>query len=297
MERQVEASVVTPASVWPRISIITPSFNQAGFLERTLCSVLDQNYPNLEYIVIDGGSTDGSVEIIKKYEDRLAYWVSEPDGGQSQALNKGFERATGEVIGWLNSDDLYHSGTLLHVGEWFAEHPQHNVFYGGLSLIDSQDCVHDAVWAGTNDPRYTFWVGLDVHQQSLFWRRELMDQIGMIDETMRFSMDLDFIVRLLLHGRAGRTRRYLGMFRLHEDAKTATMVEQSWYENRIIRDRYCHQLPLPKMSAALSKLWLRTQRVGKVLFDAPPLYFAFKLGRRIGLTPPVSWLGSELSGR
>lgn len=279
------------ATTWPRISVITPSFNQAPFLERTLRSVLDQNYPNLEFIVIDGGSSDGSVEILKKYESRLAYWVSERDQGQSHALNKGFARATGEIVGWLNSDDLYSPDTLAYVGKWFAEHPQHDLFYGGLYLIDGDDRIQNAVWAGTDDPRYTFRVSLDVHQQSLFWRRELMERAGMIDESLRFSMDLDFIIRLLLHGRAGRTRRYLGMFRLHDAAKTATIVEQSWRENELIYERYRDQIPLPPMPARLNKFWLRSQRILKVLLDAPPSYFAFKVGRRLGLPAPTSWLG------
>ena len=279
------------ATTWPRISVITPSFNQAPFLERTLRSVLDQNYPNLEFIVIDGGSSDGSVEILKKYESQLAYWVSERDQGQSHALNKGFARATGEIVGWLNSDDLYSPDTLAYVGKWFAEHPQHDLFYGGLYLIDGDDRIQNAVWAGTDDPRYTFRVSLDVHQQSLFWRRELMERAGMIDESLRFSMDLDFIIRLLLHGRAGRTRRYLGMFRLHDAAKTATIVEQSWRENELIYERYRDQIPLPPMPARLNKFWLRSQRILKVLLDAPPSYFAFKVGRRLGLPAPTSWLG------
>lgn len=281
-------SVVT---TWPRISVITPSFNQAPFLERTLRSVLDQNYPNLEFIVIDGGSNDGSVEILKRYESQLAYWVSERDRGQSHALNKGFARATGEIVGWLNSDDLYSPDTLAYVGKWFAEHPQHDMFYGGLYLIDGDDRIQNAVWAGTDDPRYTFRVSLDVHQQSLFWRRELMQRTGMIDESLRFSMDLDFIIRLLLHGRSGRTRRYLGMFRLHDGAKTATIVEQSWPENELIYERYRDQFPLPPMPKRLSKLWLRAQRIAKVLLEAPPSYFAFKLVRRLGLPAPTRWLG------
>src|SRR5215470_7311361 len=110
----------------PRISIVTPSFNQARFLEATIRSVLDQRYDNLEYIVVDGGSTDGSVEIIKRYADRLAFWCSEADGGHGNALNKGLRRATGEIMAWLNSDDIYWPWTLAAVAEIFEAHPDVN---------------------------------------------------------------------------------------------------------------------------------------------------------------------------
>lgn len=274
---------------WPKISIVTPSFNQARFLERTIRSVLDQNYPNLEYIIIDGGSTDGSIEILRKYEDRLAHWVSEPDRGQSHALNKGFERATGDIIGWLNSDDLYCPGALFHVGEWFAAHPQDEVHYGGLYLVDADDRLTDAHWAAPPDVRYTYFVGMDVHQQSLFWRRELMERAGAIDESFQFSMDLDFVLRLMLHGRVSRTRRYLGMFREHEAAKTSTILDTCRHENQVVFERYRDFFPagaLPRWQ----KSWLAWRRAAIVLWDAPLTYFAFKLGRRARLPVPADWL-------
>lgn len=273
---------------WPRISIITPSFNQAAFLERTLLSVLDQDYPNLEYIVIDGGSTDGSVEILKKYDNRLAYWVSEKDRGQSHALNKGFERATGEIIGWLNSDDLYCRGALRHVGEWFLTHPQDEVHYGGLYLVDEEDCITDAHWAAKPDIRYTYFVGMDVHQQSLFWKRELMERAGKIDESFRFSMDLDFVLRLMLHGRVSRTTRYLGKFREHEAAKTSNIADICLRENQIIFDRYREFFPF----RTGLKHWLSLQRISSVAVEAPS-YFAFKIGQRLKLPVPIQWLGAE----
>lgn len=274
--------------VWPRISVITPSFNQAAFLERTLVSVLDQNYPNLEYIVIDGGSTDGSIEILKKYEHKLAYWVSEKDRGQSHALNKGFERATGEIIGWLNSDDLYCRGSLQHVGEWFLAHPQDEAHYGGLYLVDENDRITDAHWAAEPDVRYTYFVGMDVHQQSLFWRRELMERVGMIDESFRFSMDLDFVLRLMLHGRVSRTTRYLGKFREHDAAKTSNIADICLQENQIIFDRYREFFPArPGL-----KHWLSLFRTARVALESPA-YFAFKIRRRFNWPVPTNWLDRE----
>ena len=117
---------------FPKISIVTPSYNQAEFLERTILSVLNQDYPNLEYIIIDGGSTDGSVEIIKKYEKYLAYWVSEKDKGQSDAINKGFQKSTGDILAWLNSDDTYLSGTLFKVVKAFQENPNADLIFGNI---------------------------------------------------------------------------------------------------------------------------------------------------------------------
>src|SRR5882757_342896 len=114
----------------PRISIITPSYNQAAYIEQTICSVLGQGYSNLEYIIIDGGSTDGSVDIIRKYENRLAYWVSEKDRGQTHAINKGLERATGEIIGYLNSDDYYLDGALAGIADVFGRHPDLDLLHG-----------------------------------------------------------------------------------------------------------------------------------------------------------------------
>src|SRR5262249_46923914 len=121
---------------YPRITIITPSFNQAQFFEQTIASVLDQNYPNLEYIIIDGGSQDHSVEIIRKYDHRLAYWVSEKDRGQTHAINKGLERATGDIIAYLNSDDFYLAGTLHRVAEYFQQHPDVDLLHGRCRTVN-----------------------------------------------------------------------------------------------------------------------------------------------------------------
>src|SRR3990172_2381086 len=115
---------MTTKDEYPKITVVTPSYNQVSFLERTILSVLNQNYPNLEYIIIDGGSTDGSVEIIKKYESKLAYWVSEPDRGQSHAINKGWMRSSGEIMAYLNSDDTYRDGALFCIAKYFTEHPE-----------------------------------------------------------------------------------------------------------------------------------------------------------------------------
>lgn len=278
--------------MWPKISIVTPSYNQSRFLEQTIRSVLDQGYPNLEYIIIDGGSTDGSVEIIKRYERHLSYWNSSPDNGQADALNKGFALASGEVIGWINSDDLYCPTTLWQAGEWFNAHPEHDLFYGGLLLINGQDRIVDALWAGPPHLAYTYFVSLDIHQQALFWRRSLMNKVGLLDTDMRFSMDFDFILRLLLNGNAGRTKNYLGMFRLHQEAKTARLLEICVQENRVIKTRYESRFTPLVGHSGLNRKLLRIKRWLTLLADAPYSYLAFKIGRRLHLNVPISWINS-----
>ena len=208
----------------PRISIVTPSFNQAQFLERTILSVLNQNYPDLEYLIIDGGSSDGSVEIIKQYERWLAYWVSERDAGQSDALNKGFARATGDLIGWQNSDDIYLPGVFDEAAELFRTHPAVDVAFANRLDIDEQDEV-------TGESRFTpfsvvvhWYDGMSLSNQSAFWRRGLFARVGMIDPSYEVAMDYEFFLRAALKGaRFKHARRYWGASRRHGCSKESTI--------------------------------------------------------------------------
>ena len=126
---------------YPKISVVTPSFNQAAYLERTILSVLDQDYPNIEYIIIDGGSTDGSVDIIRQYAHRLTHWVSEPDRGQAHAINKGLQQATGKWVAWQNSDDFFYPGTFLQLAQMAAIEPDADLIIGNMNLIDKDDML------------------------------------------------------------------------------------------------------------------------------------------------------------
>ena len=169
----------------PKISIVTPSFNQAEYLEETIKSVLSQNYPNLEYIIIDGGSTDGSVEIIKKYADRLAYWVSEPDKGHGDALNKGFQHSTGEIMAWLNSDDLYFPWTLNAVSEIFSAHPEVEWLTTEKKIVvdknGNETCRFIFLNFGRSGFKKGFYLPETVNclqQESTFWRRSLWERAG-----------------------------------------------------------------------------------------------------------------------
>lgn len=206
-----------------KISIVTPSYSQAEFLEETIQSVLNQDYPNLEYVIIDGGSTDSSVDIIKKYEKKLSYWVSEKDKGQSDAINKGFRRASGEILAWLNSDDCYLPGTLERVADFFSSHATVDLVYGDLLLIDGRG---KTVGIRRVVP-YNYTLALyglsSVPQPSAFFRRRALNVVGLLDEEFHYQMDAEFFLRF---GKMGLNIKYLpvplAMFRFHAQSKTVS---------------------------------------------------------------------------
>ena len=226
----------TPAL--PRISVITPSFNQGRFLEKTIESVLNQQYPNLEYIIIDGASTDDSVEIIKRFEKHLATWVSEPDRGQTDAINKGLRRATGEIVTWLNSDDLHFPDTLATIGSAFARF-QEDVIYGDYALITPGGRTllkryeipfhRDIMLYGVN------FIG----QASAFFRRSLLDRFGFLNENYQYAMDHEFWIRLADGGASFRhIKHFLSRYRYHSDSKTIGAREKFYAEMEVTRKRY-----------------------------------------------------------
>ncbi|MFH0791980.1 MAG: glycosyltransferase family 2 protein [bacterium] len=206
---------------FPKISIITPSYNQGRYLERTILSVLNQNYPNLEYIIIDGGSTDNSVEIIKKYEKYLTYWISEKDKGQSDALNKGFKIAAGEIIGWQNSDDIYLPKTFFKIVDLFDKYKQADIIYGDRLDIDEKDGILGESIFTDFSTTVCLYDGLQLGTQSVFWRKEVFAKIGMLDINLHFAMDYEFFLRA---GKRGLKYKYFpyrfGAMRRHREAKT-----------------------------------------------------------------------------
>jgi glycosyltransferase involved in cell wall biosynthesis len=229
-----EAILGTIAS-YPTLSIITPSFNQAAFLPQTLDSVLNQKYPKLEYIVIDGGSTDGSREIIERYSSRLTFWVSEKDRGQVHALNKGLERATGDWVGWQNSDDFYLPGAFESFAVATQRHPDADIVVADIVLVDEAGVpIRDVRYV---KPTYesVFAEGMLLANQAAFWRRSLHERVGFLDERYTCSFDYDWFMRLLKYGRAVHVRKHWGCFRYHDQSKTSVLAERFAKENLAIR--------------------------------------------------------------
>lgn len=214
----------------PLVSIVTPSFNQAAFLEQAIRSVLEQSYPHIEYIVVDGGSTDGSREIIEKYADRLAWWVSEKDGGQTEAINKGFARARGEVLAWINSDDTYQPGAIREAVEFLRLNPQVGLVYGDANYIDERGRVIGRFPAAQTDYRRLRQGYVHIPQQAAFFRADLWRKVGPLDESFYFAMDYDLWVRLAREAPIVYHPRLWANFRLHSDAKTIAADDRCWPE-------------------------------------------------------------------
>jgi hypothetical protein len=208
---------------WPRVSIVTPSYNQGRFLARAIESVLMQGYPRLEHIVQDGGSTEETVRTLGRYRSSLARCESAPDSGQAQALNRGFARSTGEVMSYLNADDFLLPGAVAYVARYFASHPAVDVVYGHRILVDAED-RQIGIWAvPRHDDDALSWLD-DIPQETLFWRRGAWERTGgRMDESFQFAIDWDLLLRFREVGaKMVRLPRFLGAFRVHPEQKTAT---------------------------------------------------------------------------
>ena len=243
-------------SPWPRVSIVTPSFNQAQFIEETIRSVLLQGYSDLEYIIIDGGSTDGSVEIIRKYELWLAYWVSEKDRGQSHAINKGFRWSTGEVLAWLNSDDLYEPMALQGVVVAQKTHPSAVLHYGNFSVVDAAGTQIDKVpGAYTRQKLLEFWRGYyGIGQPASFYTRHLVETIGLIDDSLKYIMDYEFFLRAGAVGEFAFLDRSLARFRVHHASKTGSSIAYFAEEHVRVASKLGAIPELPNHSAYMGQV-------------------------------------------
>lgn len=227
----------------PRITIITPSLNQGAFIEQTIVSVLGQGYPDLEYMVIDGGSTDNTLDVLRRYAGQID-WRSEPDRGQSDAINKGLQRATGDIVAFLNSDDLYEPMALHTVGTFFAQHPRVAWATGKCRIIDARGAeTRKAITAYKNA-----WLYLNstsalhvlnyISQPATFWRRQVIDQVGGLNEDLHYALDYEYWLRMSQHSRPGVIKRYLSAFRVHSDSKGGTATAMQFAEELAIARAY-----------------------------------------------------------
>lgn len=229
---------------FPRITIVTPSLNQAAYLENAIISVLSQDYPNLEYIVIDGGSSDGSVEIIKKYAGRLAFWCSESDRGQSHAINKGFAKATGDILAWLNSDDYYQPHTLHTVAKSFRDAPDTVMVYGDYYVLypDGRAVLKPKIAFDWNICLYCY---LMIPQASAFWRRDAYEAVGGLREDLHYIMDYDLFLKLARYYPTAirQILTPLSTFRVHQYSKSVSLKEQFTREISSLRSSYTGESP------------------------------------------------------
>jgi glycosyltransferase involved in cell wall biosynthesis len=215
---------------FPLVSIVTPSYNQAAYLEAAMQSVLGQDYPKVEYLVIDGASTDGSLDIINKHQRRLAYWVSEPDCGQTEAINKGFAQARGEIYAWLNSDDLYLPGAISRAVGYLMNHPETGLVYGDTDFIDEAGRIIGRFPAHQTDYRRLKQGYVHIPQQSAFFRASLWREVGPLDPSFFFAMDYDLWVRIARKANLDYVPEVWSSFRLHQGAKTIAADDRCWPE-------------------------------------------------------------------
>jgi glycosyltransferase involved in cell wall biosynthesis len=234
----------------PKISVVMPSFNQARYIESALCSILDQRYPNLELIVIDGGSKDGSAEIIRKYEKNIQFWCSEADGGQTQGLIKGFSHATGEIQCFLNSDDLFEPGVLGEVGAYFARHPDVDAVYGDALWINSEGVpirpqreipFRRFIFLNT----YNYIPGM-----SMFWRRAIYDKAGGLNPAFQLAFDADLWMRFSdSRGNIKHVSRQWSRMRRYAEQKTMRLRDVTIREDMLVRSRYWKNQAVPSSYA------------------------------------------------
>jgi glycosyltransferase involved in cell wall biosynthesis len=212
------------------VTIVTPAFNQAAYIEETLRSVLSQDDPHIEYLVVDGGSTDGTVDIIRRYESQLAWWVSEKDLGQTDAINKGFARARGQVLAWINSDDTYEPGAVSAAVKFLQEHPTVGMVYGDCNFINEQGEVIGRFNASQTSYRRIRRGYNHIPQQTMFFRADLWKQVGPLDPSFHFAMDYDLWTRIAARTEIRYVPQTWANFRLHTAGKTLMADDRFWPE-------------------------------------------------------------------
>jgi glycosyltransferase involved in cell wall biosynthesis len=291
----------------PKLTVITPSFNQGGFIERTIRSVLDQGYPDLEYVIVDGGSTDETVEIIRRYEDRLAWWVSEPDGGQSEAINKGLAGTSGEIVAYLNSDDYFLPGALETAVAHLRNGGRNWVAGAALDVLEGDPPKRLRVWR-PKPPSYCegrpagrhWWMLVPWHvpQPSCFWRRDLFDRLGTFRTDMHYAFDAEFMLRLAFADEVPEILpdEFLAVRSVHPEQKTFEMTN-SWPEIHRFVDLYSGQL------TRRERIWLGIARIFRAgtpvawvrwRLMQPLIHYLLGPFKRRLITPALTWCGDVL---
>jgi len=234
------------------VSIITPSFNQASYLEQTILSVLGQDYPHIEYFVVDGASTDNSVDIIRKYESKLAWWISEKDKGQADAINKGFAHATGEVIAWLNSDDYYLAGTISAAVKIFEEHPEVVLAYGNMLSVDESGKTFNTLNYKqlTLEDLLCFQI---IGQPAVFMRRSALQKVGGLDPAFHFMLDHHLWIRLAQQGKILHVDQTWAAARYHAQAKNLALAAEFGRDAFRILDAVIHDEKLAPIFAKVTR--------------------------------------------
>jgi len=274
----------------PLVSIVTPSFNQGKFIEQTIQSVLSQDYRNLEYIVVDGGSSDNTLDVLRKHEGELK-WISERDDGQSAAINKGFRLAKGEILAWLNSDDVYLPGAISKAVEYLAENRDVMMVYGEGNIIDEDGRIKSRF--PHTQSRFDLWRlihwGDYILQQSTFFRRDIFDSIGMLDETLHYGMDWDLFIRIGERFRVGYLPEYLACIREYADSKTAGGGLGRFRELTGVVRRY-------QVGSFPFSYWNIGAELFYSLIGSKKQGSQQVIGRTRGLLTPVIRIGRTLSG-
>jgi glycosyltransferase involved in cell wall biosynthesis len=237
---------------WPSISIVTPSYNQGRFIEETIRSVLLQGYPNLEYIIMDGGSTDGTLDILKKYSNSLI-WISEPDKGQSDAINKGWRISKGEILAYLNSDDTYMPWAAETAAKFLVENPDVGMVYGRCDIINEYSEVIGEVKTDEFDLGQIMCGPNIVPQPSVFIRRTVLDTVGYVDTDLDMAMDFDLWIRIALKFKVQYTPKLLASYRQYPDTKTMSRTFAFWPEYSAIFDKTFRKPDLPKEIKSLER--------------------------------------------
>jgi glycosyltransferase involved in cell wall biosynthesis len=278
---------------FPKISIVTPNFNGGAYLEETIQSVLSQNYPNLEYIIIDGGSTDDSVAIIEKYEKQLSYWVSEPDNGLYDAVQKGFDKSTGEIMAWINSDDLYHPKAFFTVAEIFSNFKNVNWLMGIPSTFDEMGrTVSVSPLKRWNKLDYYLGNFEWIQQESVFWRRSLWTKSGSkVESTMKYAADLELWLRFFRSEKLYVTQALLGGFRQRSEGQLSMNFLHEYMEEARAKIKEEIEILIPKEEKDL----LISIKKYNVVMDKMPYAFLKRILTKVFFTGIIKKKQSEFS--